>query len=246
MKRGKDDPLLSGSTPYQAGFRGTGEDRGSALRGETDLYHALIDASPENIAVLSSDATIVAVSEAWRRFGRENGNPDLLGAGPGDNYLSACKGNDRQSRLLAQQAHRGVSDVLCRAREHFVLDYPCHSPSEERWYRMDVFRLPGAPEFTAVVHRDTTEYERLRNAVRGRGQDQEISSDTGAVKAVDLAPRQRQVLELLAKGSSNKEIALTMGVTVKTVDYHIRTLKTKLGTSTRGELIRAGIARGLT
>jgi DNA-binding NarL/FixJ family response regulator len=105
-----------------------------------------------------------------------------------------------------------------------------------------VFPIPGRPGFSALIHREITEYERLRRALRkGEGRDETASLGSG-VPSVDLAPRQRQVLELVAKGFSNREIGFTMGITTKTVDYHLRTLKAKLGKRRRADLVRAGMA----
>jgi DNA-binding NarL/FixJ family response regulator len=104
-----------------------------------------------------------------------------------------------------------------------------------------VFPVPGTPGLSAVIHREITEYERLRKALRKGETRDEVASYGSEVPP--LAPRQRQVLELVAKGFSNREIAFTMGITTKTVDYHLRTLKAKLGKHRRADLVRAGMAQ---
>ena len=40
-----------------------------------------------------------------------------------------------------------------------------------------------------------------------------------------LTPRQREVLQLVAKGCANKEIAVLLGISEKTVDYHKASIK---------------------
>jgi DNA-binding CsgD family transcriptional regulator len=212
---------------------------------EPDLHRALVDVLPDTIAVISRGAEIVFVNRAWTQFSCDNGNPSLVGVRVGDNYLSACEGATGDTAMLAGRARSGISDVLCGALDHFELEYPCNSPSEERWFRMQVSPIPGAAEFSALIHREITEYDRLRKVLRKHKTLDEISSGRSGIGSTDLAPRQRQVLELLARGFSNREIALTMGITSKTVDYHIKTLKKKLGKHRRGELVRAGTARDL-
>ncbi|MDA1314259.1 MAG: LuxR C-terminal-related transcriptional regulator [Acidobacteria bacterium] len=212
----------------------------------TGLYRALVDALPDMIAVISKDAKIVFVNDAWERFGRENGSPNLVGARVGDDYLRADRDDAVDNPSPAQRARRGIADVLNGARDHFALEYPCDSPNHKRWFRLQVFPIPGTADFNAVVHHEITEYERLRGALRKQQPLDEISSDGSRVPTVDLAPRQRQVLELVAKGFSNREIAFTMGITTKTVDYHLRTLKTKLGKHRRAELVRASLARDVS
>ncbi len=54
-----------------------------------------------------------------------------------------------------------------------------------------------------------------------------------------LTPRQRQALELLVAGCSNKEIGDALGVTLKTVEVHVGELLRKSGTPSRAMLISA-------
>jgi len=56
-----------------------------------------------------------------------------------------------------------------------------------------------------------------------------------------LTPRQVEVLELVAKGMTNSDIAEHLFVSPKTVDHHVSALLAKLGVSSRKEA--AAIAR---
>jgi len=60
-----------------------------------------------------------------------------------------------------------------------------------------------------------------------------------------LAPREREVLALLTEGRSNKEIAVELGVSVRTVETHRERLKRKLGLRTVAELTRFALANDL-
>ncbi|MFO1329850.1 MAG: response regulator transcription factor [Rubrivivax sp.] len=60
-----------------------------------------------------------------------------------------------------------------------------------------------------------------------------------------LTPRQRDVLQLLAGGRSNKEIARQLGVSVKTVEYHRAELITRLDLHDVASLTRYAVAQGL-
>lgn len=56
-----------------------------------------------------------------------------------------------------------------------------------------------------------------------------------ATAAVDLTDREREVLELLADGRSNKEIARRLGISDATVKVHIKNLLRKLNVKSRLE-----------
>ena len=60
-----------------------------------------------------------------------------------------------------------------------------------------------------------------------------------------LSPRQIEVLELLAKGLSNKEIAGVLGFTTDGTKAHLRTIFAKLGVADRTEAVVNAIQRGL-
>ena len=60
-----------------------------------------------------------------------------------------------------------------------------------------------------------------------------------------LTPREREVLEMLAEGLSNKEIAWRIKISEHTVKFHIASIFGKLGASTRTEAVMQGIRRGL-
>lgn len=63
---------------------------------------------------------------------------------------------------------------------------------------------------------------------------------------VNLTPRQREVLQLVAEGKSNKEIAGILNVSLKTVDFHKAKLMDELGLRTTAELTRYALDHGIT
>lgn len=60
-----------------------------------------------------------------------------------------------------------------------------------------------------------------------------------------LTRREREVLQMLASGLANKEIAARLAISDHTVKFHIASILGKLGASTRTEAVSAGIRRGL-
>jgi DNA-binding NarL/FixJ family response regulator len=60
-----------------------------------------------------------------------------------------------------------------------------------------------------------------------------------------LTPREREVLQLIAEGKSNKVISRELGMSVKTVDSHRRNLMVKLDIHETAGLVRYAIRNGL-
>ena len=66
-----------------------------------------------------------------------------------------------------------------------------------------------------------------------------------AARVGELAPRQRQVLELMASGLLNKQIAWKLGISEKTVKMHRALVLERLGVTTSAEAIRTAVEAGL-
>ncbi|HUI83137.1 MAG TPA: response regulator transcription factor [Candidatus Binatia bacterium] len=60
-----------------------------------------------------------------------------------------------------------------------------------------------------------------------------------------LTPRQREVLQLIAEGRSNKQIATLLRISIKGVEYHKSAIASVLGTNKPAELTRYAISAGL-
>jgi two-component system, NarL family, response regulator NreC len=63
--------------------------------------------------------------------------------------------------------------------------------------------------------------------------------------ADDLSERETEVLRLIALGHTNAEIAERLYISVRTVETHRAHIQQKLGVSTRAELVRCALSRGL-
>ena len=62
----------------------------------------------------------------------------------------------------------------------------------------------------------------------------------------NLTERQRQILAMLANGSSTKNIAKELNISMKTVEFHKANITRKLGVRTTSDLIRVALASGMT
>lgn len=101
-------------------------------------------------------------------------------------------------------------------------------------YLLKETRLPDLLRAVRAVHEGRTWFPEpiLRKAA--------VSADEP-----DLSPRQAEVLDLVAKGLSNKEIAGIFGFSENGAKQHLRRIFTKLGAATRAEAVAAGLTRGI-
>lgn len=76
--------------------------------------------------------------------------------------------------------------------------------------------------------------------VRPRGLDAE---DDEPVEP--LTERETQVLQLLAEGLANKQIAAALAISEHTVKFHVSTVFSKLRANSRTEAVRLGLQKGL-
>jgi two-component system, NarL family, response regulator YdfI len=69
--------------------------------------------------------------------------------------------------------------------------------------------------------------------------------EPGAAAGQALSPRETEILNLLASGLANKEIAWRLKISEHTVKFHITSIFNKLGVSSRAEAVAIGIRRGI-
>lgn len=133
-----------------------------------EFLSSSLDALSSHIAVLDENGVVLAVNDAWRRFADEN---QFTGHnyGVGANYIESCDPNDDE--CLDGSMILGLKGVLAGHLPLFEFEYPCHSPTEQRWFVMRAtrFKSPG-PVRVVVAHEDVTKRkvaeDRLRDADR--------------------------------------------------------------------------------
>jgi DNA-binding CsgD family transcriptional regulator len=81
--------------------------------------------------------------------------------------------------------------------------------------------------------------ERARNELRATG---EIVRHRDPEAIWQLTPQELQIARLVAKGASNRDVAAELFLSPRTVEYHLRKVFTKLGISSRTELVRMTLA----
>ncbi|MGZ5585682.1 MAG: PAS domain S-box protein, partial [Methylobacter sp.] len=127
----------------------------AALKENEVFKQAILNSVAAKIAVLDHDGFILAVNEPWRRFGLENGikfGIPLSSTDIGVNYLAVCEAAN--SLFLAEgarEAYYGIRAVLDGHLPSFNLEYPCHSPQQQRWFSMSVTPLGNSARGGAVI-----------------------------------------------------------------------------------------------
>ena len=106
-----------------------------------------------------------------------------------------------------------------------------------------VLKRTAAEVLIAALRSVATGGTYLDPAVAGKMMDVPVRlRDSGGTGL--LTPREQEVLSMVALGHSNKEIASTLGVTVKTVETHKTNGMARLDLHTRAELVRFALAEG--
>jgi PAS domain S-box-containing protein len=138
--------------------------------GKSESFNlAILNAIVPEIAVLDHTGVIVAVNTPWQKFALENGIEPGIPAPKtdvGTNYLAICKANSDGSSDDALNAYNGIQAVLRGNLSEFNLEYPCHSPEQQRWFRMSA--TPLSTDDTGVVISHTNITERKANEAQLR------------------------------------------------------------------------------
>ncbi|MEG4395044.1 response regulator transcription factor [Microcoleus sp. BROC3] len=98
--------------------------------------------------------------------------------------------------------------------------------------------IAESPDIAAL----TSQMARIESLLSGRSS---IAQSPSPIK-IDLTPREQSVLDLVAQGLMNKEIARRLETSVRNVEKYVSRLFSKTGTNSRTELVRFALEHGLT
>lgn len=141
-----------------------------------------LDSLSAHIAILDESGTIVFVNRTWRTFAVSNGAVGNVGEGA--NYLRVCESAVGEQSGDAAAFADGIRSVLSGRQEEFVLEYPCHSPTEQRWFVGRVTRFPAdGPPRAVVAHENITERKQAEEALRLR--DRAIAASSNGIVITD-------------------------------------------------------------
>lgn len=102
---------------------------------------SIIDSLVGHISVLDESGTIIATNKGWRDFSIHEG-ANLRYTDKGANYFEVCqhaamsKGDGDAAIVL-----KGLKMLMAGSFQHFHHEYPCHSPTEKRWFAVHLTRF---------------------------------------------------------------------------------------------------------
>lgn len=130
-----------------------------ALYDSERFAHATFDALSAQIAILDENGFIITVNLAWREFVKSNTPKGAkISKIEGTNYFSVCETAEGPFAEEASTMAKGIRSVMNGEEKEFSLEYPCHSPTEKRWFNARVTRFPKEGDLRIVVaHENITE-----------------------------------------------------------------------------------------
>ncbi len=160
-------------------------EREQAAREEQEQHsqelQGTLDSLSAHIAILDESGEIVITNAAWRAFAAAN-EADPGAVLQGANYLRVCDSSTGEASEEAAAFAAGIREVLSGRRESFEMEYPCHSPTQRRWFigRVTRFSDAGSPR-AVVAHENITERKLAEEALR----DQKVLLETILGQAAD-------------------------------------------------------------
>lgn len=129
----------------------------AALKASERFSRETLDALTTSIAILDETGAIVEVNRSWREFARANG-VDPARVSEGVNYLAVCDaavGEDAEEGSMVASC---IRSIMRGERDFYVIEYPCHSPDEKRWFTVRITKFNGeGPLRIVVAHENITE-----------------------------------------------------------------------------------------
>ncbi len=182
---------------------------------ESRLFlQSTLDALSAHIAILDKHGKIIEVNRAWSLFARKNQCRDANNS-IGDNYLEVCDVAAGHFAAEASPVANGIRAVIAGATEEFQMEYPCHSPREQRWFVVRVTRFAGEGVGRVVVaHENITIRKRAEEESQAaHSQLEQLLAHSPAV-IYRLKVEGQNVLPLMASENITKMLGFTVAETM--------------------------------
>lgn len=149
---------------------------------------AILDSITDQLSVIDIHGKIVFINQSWIDFSQTNTHPPIDWVNI--NYLDVCDQSARKGDTSAIQAAKGIRKVLSGKSDHFYLEYPCHSPTQKRWFMMRITPLASFEKsYFVISHHNITE----------RKIAEETVSDLSKMDGLTKLPNYRHFNHVLAK-----------------------------------------------
>lgn len=127
----------------------------------TEFLSLTLDTVKNHIVVLDAKFDIIFANKSWVAFGKGNGfssDYDWIGV----NYKKAIEQSAATGDEFAIMALKGIRSVRLKETAEFEMEYPCHSPTEDRWFAMQInsFDL-NHKNYYVVSHQNITKRVQL-------------------------------------------------------------------------------------
>ena len=151
------------------------------------LYKKILNAMSTHVAILDENGNILETNSAWREFGNSNGLQQENGC-LGCNYLNICDAGSQEGDEDSTKVAEGIRNVIAGKCDEFLMQYPCHSPEEKRWFAVRVasYREEG---FCRVIvsHENITPIVEVQEALEIK--EHELRNQAEKLKETNIALR---------------------------------------------------------
>jgi len=114
-----------------------------------------------HIAVIDESGTLISVNKAWINFANKNGETSLNRVSIGINFFDVCRQAIKDGDTIAEMALTGIQSVFKKEKQYFEMEYPCHSPQQQRWFILRATNLGSDTNQIVLSHQDITKQKQL-------------------------------------------------------------------------------------
>ena len=133
---------------------------------------SVLDSSSAHICVIDEDGFIEAVNRPWDKFAADN-EGNLEKTGEGINYLEVCETVQGEEREDALKFASAIRSIIRGEKDYFEMEYPCHSPHEERWFIAAITPFEdnnSLPRKVVITHTNITPHKEIEKILAEHGE----------------------------------------------------------------------------
>lgn len=124
------------------------------LKESREFNKGILSSLTSHIAVIDDTGKIITVNKAWKLFSIQNDGDSSKINNKKYNYFEVCEKAAASGDKIAKEVLIGIKKIFSKELNIVSIVYPCHSPTEERWFEFRAMPFGKNANKIVITHRD--------------------------------------------------------------------------------------------
>lgn len=127
------------------------------LKESKEFNKGILSSLTSHIAVIDDTGKIITVNKAWNLFSKQNNGDSSKLNNKKYNYFEVCEKAAAGGDTIAEEVLLGIQKIFNKELNNYSIEYPCHSPTEQRWFEFRAMPFGKTENKIVITHRNISD-----------------------------------------------------------------------------------------